>query len=445
MKRLLSILAIVCLLCTALGGAFAADGSPSAEPLRVFAIGPHSPEEFAALHPDLPVTLIHVTYDSQGLSNKDELLLAGDWDVATVDVGSRWANAVTLQQLYDRGLALDLRGDPVLAAKAEALFPAIRQAITVNGMPVALPFRIYRSVMQMQIATWPEEAQSTFARLGFTQADVPHTFRDLADLAEAYMALPVETRRSTVFSVSYLDGASSSAYPYYLYYLIALYTAEFCDVNGAVDYDTPAFRAALDDLKRLAGALAQDPKVRYTGDGSLTGLLSDASQMFSGSCADRQNLNLYIQNSEAIPAKLRVLVINPNTTQPEQALRYVSIMAEEASARFYPLLYANANPSALAKRAYEAQLAELQGDSGNVEPAYVENFIKTYANDPGAFFARNYFSPEQLADYRQNIAPRLTFPPIPLVSTGTAAETYLRNNELDVEGLIRHLNDEAAR
>jgi len=443
MKRFLSILAAVCLLGSVFCGSVKAEST--AKPLRVFAIGPHSPEEFAALHPDLPVTLVKVTYDSQGLSNKDALLLAGDWDVATVDVGSRWANAVTLRELYSRGLALDLSRNPALAPKAESLFPAIRQAVTVNGVPVALPFQIYRSVMQMQITTWPEEAQSTFARLGFAPADAPHTFHELADLPEAYMALPVETRRGTAFSVSYLDSTSSSAYPYYLYYLIELYTAEFCDASGAVDYDTPAFRAALDDLERLADALAQDPKVRYAGDGSLTGLLQDASRMLGGSCADRRNLNLYIENSEAIPAHMRVLVINPNTPQMEQALRYVSIIAEESAARFHPLLYVDAAPAALAKQAYETELAELQSESGNVDPTYVETFIKTYANDPDAFFARNYYTQEQLADYRQHIAPRLTFPPIPLVNANTAAETFLHSNTLDAEGLIRHLNDEAAK
>jgi len=428
MKRWICILAAACLLC----GAAAADTTP----LRVFSIGANTPEDFAAKYPDLPVELIHVSYDSSGLSNKRELLLAGNWDVATVAVGSGKADDITLQELYSSGLVMDLSQSTALAARAEGLFPAVKDAVTAGGMLLALPYRLYRDVAQYQITTWPGETQSTFARLGFTQADIPHTFRELADLAEAYMALPAETRKGTIFDVNCVD---SSAYAYFLYYLIELYTAEFCDAAGIVDYDTPAFRASLEDLQRLISALDKDPKVRRAQDGSLCGIINDASQMFSGSSADRINLDLYIQNGERIPANLRVLVVNPHTTQVDKALHYVSVLAAESAAWFDPLLYADADYAALARLAYETQLADLQ--AGDAKPAYVDTFISTYENDPEAYYAQSVYSRAQLADYQSNTAPRLAFPPVPLVSAATAAETFIHNNELDAEGLIRYLNE----
>ena len=424
MKRLLTIVITACLLCGALSGAAFADSGA----LRVIGLGYYTPEDFQAQYPDLPVEVVEKSYTSEGLSNIRELLLSGGWDVATIDVGSA---GITLQELYDRDLVMDLSGVTALAETADALYPAVREAVTVDGHLLGIPSDIYRSVMQLSIYTPRGETGSAFEKLGFAQADIPRTFSELCDLAEAYAALPKSERKGTAFSV---DCISVTSYRNFLYYLIELYTAEFCDEAGNVDYDTPAFRAALDDLRRMSDALDTGQTIAYAGDGSVYGLVCDASSALGGSSETERNLNLYIENSESIPAKMSVLIVNPGTANLEDALRFVSIVTNQVSAQFAPLLYQDADYGALARKAYEDELAILE----RFEDSYLETFIKKYADNPEAYYM---YSRAELEDYRLNVAPYLTFRPVPRVSADTAAKTYLKNNTLDTEGLIQYLND----
>ena len=424
MKRFLTIATAVCLLCGALCSAAAADG----DPLRVIGLSYYTPEQFQELYPDLPIEVIQKTYAQGGTSNLWELLLSGDWDVATIEVGS---DGITLRELYDRGLVTDLSGITEPTERADALYPAVRDAVTVDGHLVGIPSDIFRSVMQLSLYTPHDGSASAFAKLGFTQADIPRTFGELCDLAEAYAALPKSERKGTAFSV---DCVSVTSYRYFLYYLIELYTAEFCDEAGNVDYDTPAFRAALDDLRRMSDALDTGKTVAYAGDGSVYGLVCDASSALGGSSETDRNLNLYIENSESIPARMSVLIINPNTAQLEDALRFVSILTDQVSAQFAPLLYQNTNYGALARKAYEDDLAIME----RFEDSYLETFIDKYADNPEAHYM---YTRAELEDYRLNVAPYLTFRPVPRVNADTAARTYLKNNKLDAEGLIRYLND----
>ena len=427
MKPILSILLTACLLCGALTGAALAEG----DSLRMIGVGFDTPEPFQELYPDLTLQPVKLTYTKDGENNLRELLLGEDWDVAMIGVGSA---GITLRELYDRGLVMDLGGIPALAGAVDALYPAVRNALTVDGHLLGVPIDIYRSQMQLSVYTPDDEAQNAFARLGFTQADMPRTFSGLCDLAVAYAALPKSERKGTAFSV---DCIATTSYHYFLYYLIGLYTAEFCDEEGNVDYDTPAFRAALDDLKRMSDAL-ENLRASRGADGSMNALVCDAGTALAGFSENDHGLNLSIGNSESIPAKMSALVINPATAHPEAALRIVSILLEQVSAQFEPLLYQNTDYGTLAAKAYEQELV-LRKMTHDPE---LESFIEQYTSHPEAFAP---YTRAQLEDYGLNIAPHLTFRPVPPVNAYAAAKTYLKKNRLNVEGLIQFLNKAEAQ
>jgi len=430
MKRMISLCLSVCLLCAALGGAAAAGTTP----LRIIGmsgLGYYTQEQFNELYPDLPVEDVPFESSSEEENNARELLLGGNWDVAEIEVGSQWTTDITLQELYDLGLAMDLGADAALAEKAEALFPAVKDAVTADGKLAGIPCTIFRKVMQLSLYTPQGDTESPFQNLGFTQADIPQTFTDLCDLAEAYAALPKSERKGTAFDI---DCISVSSYRYFLNYLIELYTAEFCDEAGNVNYDTPAFRAALDDLQRMSDALDTGKAFTYGKDGSAWGVIHDAGSELAGSSEDNRDLNLYLENSESIPARMSVLIINPATTNLENALRLVSILVDQEYVQFAPLLYTDTEYNELVRRAYEEDVAFME----LWEDEYLDTYIELYADNPEAHYM---YSRAQLEDYRQNVAPYLTFHPVPRVSADTAVRTYLKNNKLDVEGLIRYLND----
>ncbi len=436
MKRLVSMLTAVCLLCAAFASALAADGNT----LRVVGglVGYYTQEQFNALYPDLPVEGIPIEYSSEEENNARELLLSGNWDVARIEVGSQWTTDLTLQELYHLGLVMDLGDDAALAEKAEAMFPAVKDAVTVDGHLVGIPSYIFRKVMQLSLYTPQGDAESPFQNLGFTQADIPQTFTGLCDLAVAYAALPKSERKGTAFDI---DCISMSSYRYFLNYLIELYSAEFCDEAGNVEYDTPAFRSALADLQRMSDALDTGKAFTYGKDGSAWGMVRDAGSELAGCSGDYRDLNLYLENSESIPAWMGVLIVNPNTANPEKALQLVSTLLDTGTSQFTPMLYDGLEYATLARQAYEDDLAFMEMFEDDEE---LESYISQYADDPEACYM---YTRAQLEDYRQNVAPYLTFHPVPGVNTDTAVRTYLKSNKLDVEGLIRYLNDsvQAAR
>ncbi len=398
---------------------------PAATPLRV--LDGWLEQEYQRAYPDRAVEHIRDTYDDNGDSDRRELLLSGDWDVASVNTYE-----VSLAELDAAGLLMDLSAETQITQRFGELLPVIREAVTRDDRTVALPGLMFGMVMQIQYvdtvrAFVNEPEVDVRGQLGLTEADAPRTFRELCDLAERYMALPKETRKGTVFNV---EAAVSNARQYFLYYLLELYASEACVADGDVQYDTPVFRDALADLDRLTAALKQDKKITYGAGPGVYGVVADASNGLIG-----ENL-LYLTAgaSDRLPARLTVFVVNPNTQHKAEALDYLALAAERFAPQFAPMLYQSPDLRELARIGLEQDLVS-QAQQNESQELLDSIEAKLESGE----YEYDFYRPEDIERYRAEAAPRLSFPCYRLPDVYKLSEQYARG-KLTADEFIERLN-----
>ncbi len=421
-KRIVAALLALGLLCGA------ACAEPADNVLRVIDFW-GTADAYRAQYPDRAVEEIEKTYDQDlGRFNTPELVTGGDWDVACLST-----RECDLAALYKTGLLMDLSGEKAAAGLTDGLYPAVRSAVTADNRLIALPVSLYGIVMQFSFLYAADEQAKAdlYAKLGLTAADAPRTFADLCSLGRRYMALPAATRKGTVFDY---DCATGNMLSYFLGYLIDLYAAETCDAQGRVEYDTPAFRTALGDLESMIEALQTDPKVRYGENGSLSTVVYDASS----SLINGDALFLRIGEGKNTPAQMDVIVVNAATPHKAEALDYLAVAAGRVSTNMTPLLYAQLDYDALLRQSYEENIA------AQIEQGEDQSVIDTLTRLRDAGDERYYYSRAQIAGYAENVAPNLTFPRVPSLTSYPIAEEYAKGR-MDADALVAALDAEAVK
>ncbi len=406
-----------------------ASTAAEAQGLKIAANGvPLACWEYREAHPELDVELITVTREEDGSSNLQDILQAPNgWDVAFI-----WTNETDLEALDKAGLLMDMSGENVAAEQVAAMYPSIREAVTRQGHLLGVPTHL----VGMAMRTYMGRERTTGAtpeyvdiaeRLGFTKADYPKTFDDLCAFAERYMALPKGQRKGTVF---HIDAAASNAKHYFTEYLISLYTAEFCEPNGHVEYDTPAFRQALNSLDNMVAALKSQPKVTYGQDSTVYGLVYDAG---SSLISDGSSLHLQIGDSTAIPARMELMVVNAHTPRKAAVMDFIAFALEHQYSESEILFLEGVAYEQLAIASYNETIEAQKAKGENQE--VMDSLIQE--RDSGDY--QRFYSREALADYQQNVVANLTFPRTPWIEADAIAKAYARG-KLDADGLIAKLN-----
>ena len=125
-KRGLCIALCLCLLTAALP-ALAQDGGA----LCVLNDGWFVNEDYLAQYPDRSLEMIPAEYLDNGIdTNLRELLFTTDWDVARITT-----DEFTLRELDEAGLLMDLTE----LFGEEKLYPAVREAVTVDDRMMGVP------------------------------------------------------------------------------------------------------------------------------------------------------------------------------------------------------------------------------------------------------------------------------------------------------------------
>jgi len=440
MKRILSACLAACLLCGMLTGAASADG----DALRVIDKNLLWTQEYQEAYPDRTIENVTVTYGDAYDDNDQKLLLqSGDWDVAQVRVGGRDGGS-TLRELYDMGLLLDLNGQEALAAAAESMVSSVRDALTIDGQLLGLPgfFSIKGMNLSLSEPVSGGETVDLLARLGFSQADLPETYAGLADFAEAYAALPGETKRGTVLCELWTcDGTYDVSL---LGELIDLYTADCCGADGCIAYDTPEFRSALEDWRRLKDAVAEDRK--RPEDPDAYSLLTEHNG---------RSLNIHIADTQEVAAVTDVYVINRSSPRVQEAADYVRLALSAAGADYgaaWEMVYSQAlTYHDMAMAYYSRTVANIESmptgsDRRTAWQPVLDRVLAAQAAEDEACFADlRFLTRTEFDNMRQTVLPSLTFAPLPAFSGYTVAEQFLNNGTLDTEGLIDYLEANKAR
>lgn len=424
MKRLAAILLALCLL----GGS----ASAGAQGLRVLGMGSNW-GAYQKAYPERQVEEIPIIYDEMGRFDTQRYLLENPqgWDVAYI-----WSDRCGLDALQEAGLLMDMSGDSTLAQWMADLHTPVRQAVSRGDQVLAMPTFLFSAVMQMTMITATQPRQGSkdlLGPLGLTVSDAPKTFEELCAMARRYAALPKESRKGRTFQY---DAATGNPKAYFLSYLIELYTAQYCDNKGHVDYDNPAFRQALADLEEMAAALAKDPKVAYSGKDPIYPLFADGGPGLLFGAGYEHPLYLGVGENRNIPARLGMLIVNPHTQSKAEAIDFVICAIQDDEAEAGPMLLERFDYDALARQSYdeiiEAQVYQEEAQSV-IDALILER-------DSGEY--PRYYPRKAIESYAQNVVPRVTFPLVPWVDHYALAKEYVRGR-LDVEGLIEALGQKA--
>lgn len=427
MKRVLSIFLAFCLL-PCLTAAGLAEAEPP-QPLRVLD-GWQAAKAYQEKYPHRAVETLE-RFDQQGGDQQESILLSGQWDAACVDTDD-----FSLSALDALGLTLDLGGVPELAALAEDLYPSIRKGCSAGDKLVALPAGYigtracsYRLLGIDYNGNEDAQAAAIRDRLGFTAADQPTTFAEVCQLGLRYMALDRETRRGTAFLFS--DTAPQGFA--LLYNLIQTYQTEATDETGAIRFDTPAFRAALQATEPLLAAFAADPKRTYSANGELNVVLCDdigVTQCYGGF--------MKVTEGEAIPALMTVVLVNPQSPRLSEAIDFALAAAACGTGELPLLFYQNADYDALLVKSYDATIAAQKEE--HEAQAVIDQLeaLKAAGDD-------RYFLPKRVLEhYAAEIQPRLVFQRWFTFYIDDIINRYL-SGKLDGEGMIAALNEAAMK
>lgn len=402
MKKLIAFLLAAALLCTA---------ASAAEPLRVLD-GWNIGDEYLERYPERAMDELEIVYDNMGDSNQNKLLFSGEWDVAVIET-----IRTNLDSLCEAIPLLDLT--TVDAQRAETMFPAIKEALTIDGALRGLPLLVFGCTMTLKLAD-----EETLTGLGMNAVKQPETFAELAALAEDYMALPRETRRGTAFNVFVRDNWTA----YYLNYLIDCYQAQCVNGEGGIDFDTPVFRENLVQIERLNTALCIDRKTNPDENGALKSVIDDyGNGMMNDSCSV-----LHVrEEDDAIPATMFAVIVNANSPRIDEALDFVHIALETAEET--EMLYESFDYDARLHSVYD-ELIDAQ-----IEQQEAQEVIDRLAAQRDAGDPVQYYSREEIQEYAENIAPKLLFPCYRRIYAVDAIANYT-SGKLDADGLIQELN-----
>lgn len=427
MKRVVSFLLSLILPFSA--PAFAGAENEPSSPLRVLDAW-WAAEAYQAAYPGRTVETIERAWDELGNSDEEAIIRSGDWDAACIDTMN-----YSLSELTRLGLTLELDSCGPAMAAAEGLYPSIRSGCSVGGKLVALPaghlgalacgYRLAGTDYQGN-----EDAEGVMVRdrLGFSADDQPTTFAEVCELGLRYLALDPKTRKGSSFLYSSAGGQGRLL----LDQMIRMYIAEASDESGGIDFDTPAFRAALENAAPLLEAFEADAK-RARGAGAGGRPLLEESTGVPANCRLPR-----ITEGASFPAHMSVVIVNPNSARLAEAIDF-AVTANGCGESTLPLLlYENANYDALLQQCYDdliaAQIAEGE-DASVIE----ELEARKAAGDEKYFIPRSV-----VARYAEEVAPFLSFPRYRSFPTDEVVGEYLRG-KTDEDGFIAALNEQARK
>jgi hypothetical protein len=286
---------------------------------------------FSLEYPQVPVTFNSNVYfeDAQTLA---QAMVSGDnsFDVYNFDISYQ-----DFKGLMDKGYCMDLSGSPELTAELGKMYPFLQSAVQKDGKFYALPTMMYGNGLSISPKVWEEN--------GLTDK-MPGSFLELID----FMNWWVDEGQNQYPNVQLMQGVGDYGETMFQMAL-DLYVHQSQAKNEDLSFDTPLFRKVMEALEGLktkelndmlpgemdmAGGMSRAAaiKMKMARDG---GGMGDALFMNYGDWLNVQGgkssleyskpLMLPLEEGETvhIPVYVQGLFINPNTKNPEMAVKYV--------------------------------------------------------------------------------------------------------------------------
>lgn len=287
---------------------------------------------FSLEYPQVPVTFNTNVYfeDAQALA---QAMVSGDnsFDIYNFDISYQ-----DFKGLMDKGYCMDLSGSPELTAELSKIYPFLQSAVQKDGKFYALPTSVYGNGLSISPKVWEDN--------GLTDK-MPGSFLELID----FMNWWVDEGQNQYPDVQLMQGIGDYGETMFQMAL-DLYVHQSQAKNEELSFDTPLFRKVMEALEGLKTKELNEMLQSQTDMGGMPasrsaiiamkmsrdgGRMGDALFTSYGDWLNVQGglsslqyskpLILPLEEGESvhIPVYVQGLFINPNTKNPEMALKYV--------------------------------------------------------------------------------------------------------------------------
>ena len=320
------------------------DGEPQVTVLRLMGyLDTRLLRSYAIARPDVAIQVVD-PYSVSGDQPLAELMQAMDIDMALLSAPGSFAD------LCRKGYAADLSASQALVQAAEGLDPAIREALVDGDRLLGFP-------LVLQPSSWTVN-ETRWQALGLP--DVPTTWGELYSLIalwlEEYAAdYPDET-------LCDLQGFGLADVAVQLTQAYLLQTERH---GVAVDFDTPAFRALMQDL--MDNAALFSPDLEQWGEP----LLASYYQAFGISYNDDNRMRMVLpptvtEDAQVLQASMEVLMVCAGSSHQTEAMDFVAFAAENLTDANRYAMYPGLNEP-LRNAGYEQRIQQVEAEIAALE------------------------------------------------------------------------------
>lgn len=252
---------------------------------------------------DNPDAEIVESYDY--FESVEELVNAMLFQETSFDIMTLWTGNQNIDMLMEKGYCPALEGSEIIAEKVGQMYPAIQNAVTMNGHIYALP-----------LAAWCTEMAYDPRILAELGLEVPSSFADIADLINSWKDLPPEISEDYQ-PVMYIEN-----YPnWFLLRSTERYVNTLAARGKSLSFDTPAYHALMNLQSTLSDALNDNPNWEDL-----------PAPFYSGvditSWPWLRLVPLELDGDVIYRGQMYVAIINPYSKHQEEALAFLEWVAQ---------------------------------------------------------------------------------------------------------------------
>lgn len=403
---------------------------------------------FMKQNPDTPLEFVQI--DSLNSAGVDEIITKIGSGDGAIDILRLWDTSKT-KPLMEKGYAMDLGESEALRKAFDRMYPAIRDAMSMDGKFFTFP-------SEMNPSMWRYN-KAKFEEIGI---EFPETYVDLIDLMEKWDDELAE--QYPEFSL--MDGNtqySENEKTMMFSRILSTYMQETVTPDAPVRFDSPEFREAIQRTEQMAG--------EYQVPGESTSVTNYSEEYKPSLMYSYFDLEYYDTDSGAVdmhyPPRVSasvepamnmsygVYIVNPNSPNKDLALKYLEYLAENNDKAIMISMYPDCNEPMEEQWAVE-QLEETEKWLEELRATEItpenqrdtEQSIKDAEEQLKRMEARRWrISPETIEQYR-NFAEHMTLSgnEMGMLSNETTQKEFMdvmtryMQGQLNLDQMIREMD-----
>ena len=341
-------------------------------------------------HPEIEVRRSRLGYDTD-FAELNRKMLSGELEYDVLRIST---SDIDLRSLAEKGCLADLSCSSSLTEAVRQMEPRLLDMVMPEGRLLAVPCRISGQFMKYYA--------DNLALAEFSPAELPSTYDEFYDFILNWKQIPVKNRGC-------FKPFSGDASEILLQDLVRAVIADCAVRQQPLTFDTETFRSLLQKCRKAAASAKKE-----NGDR----MFFEAGQ---GPVVDRQTMLLTLAGEplSGIPVSVECYIINPMSANLELAVSYVEACVTqydpEQKLQLYPAYTEPVKYDGYEafirewteeKEALEAQLAAAGEKDRAKYQKQLDEHMDYLIDGPDEY----YTSPEDIAFYKNEIAPRIFIP-----------------------------------